>query len=242
MAQRTPTDRMGFMPHHLPAEHRGHANHGWLDSYHSFSFADYHNPAWMGFSTLRVINEDVVAGGTGFGMHPHRDMEILTWILSGRLRHQDSLGTTAEITPGELQRMTAGTGIVHSEMNPSPSEPVHLLQMWLLPAQRGLKPGYDQQRCDPQGRFQAVATQDGREGSIALHADAALYIARLDAGVRIALPNTAGRSGWLQIARGTATLGEVSLSAGDGVGFDPGEGCAIQTTGPCELLFFDLPA
>jgi redox-sensitive bicupin YhaK (pirin superfamily) len=236
----TERDMLSFMPLHRPAASRGHADHGWLDSWHTFSFADYHDPAWMGFSTLRVINEDIVAGGTGFGMHPHRDMEILTWVLSGRLRHQDSLGNTADLTPGEVQRMTAGTGIVHSETNPA-ADPVHLLQIWIQPSRRGLAPGYAQRRFDPQGRFQAVATPDGRDGSLTLNADATLHLARFAPDAQAVLPVRPGRRAWLHLARGTATLGGLTLAAGDGLGLAPGEGGELVATVASEVLLFDLP-
>src|SRR3954454_17056777 len=206
---------------------RGHFDHGWLDTYHSFSFSDYFNPAQMGFRSLRVINEDRVEPGRGFGMHPHRDMEIVTYVLSGELTHRDSLGTGSVLRAGELQRMTAGTGIRHSEVNGSATEPVHLYQIWLLPERRGLEPGYEQRGFDVEerrGRFRAVVSPDGRDGSLTIRQDATLHLASLDVGQEAAHALRPGRHAWVQVLRGGVTLNGQPLVAGDGaaLGDEPG--------------------
>ena len=187
------------------AADRGHFDHGWLDTYHTFSFADYYDAAWMGFRSLRVMNEDRVAPGGGFGMHGHRDMEIVTIVLSGALEHKDSLGNGEVLRPGEFQRMTAGTGIRHSEFNPSTSEPVHLYQIWLLPRTTGLTPSYEQKPFDAAGRagrWQLVASPDGAEGSLSIQQDARIYLANLDAETQLEYKLHSGRQGWLQVLRG----------------------------------------
>lgn len=229
------------MATYRPSLQRGHAQHGWLDSYHTFSFADFHDPKWMEFSTLRVINEDVVAPGMGFGMHPHRDMEIITWVLAGRLHHKDSLGNSADIVPGEFQRMTAGTGIVHSEFNPSSTEPVHLLQIWLQPNRRGLPPGYAQQAFPLDRGFRTLGSHDGRAGSLMLNSDAALSVARLAAGESAPLPVQPGRRAWIQVAKGAVRCGSHTLTQGDGLALEPGEGGALTASEASEVLVFDLP-
>src|SRR5205809_7896778 len=186
------------------AGERGHANHGWLDTYHTFSFSDYYDPKFMGFRSLRVINEDWVQPGYGFPTHPHRDMEIITYVLEGSLEHKDSMGTGSVIRPGEVQKMSAGTGVRHSEFNPSPTEPAHLLQIWLTPERRGLTPGYEQ-KAFPEGerrnRWRLVASRDGRDGSVTIHQDAAMYVTSLDAGKEVTHSLPPGRHAWLQVIR-----------------------------------------
>ena len=222
---------------------RGHANHGWLDSWHTFSFADYYDPQHMGFSVLRVINEDVVAPGQGFPTHPHRDMEIITWILEGALEHQDSLGSGSVIRPGEVQRMSAGTGIRHSEFNPSPTESVHLLQIWILPNQQGVTPSYEQTRfenAELADRLRLVASPDGQDGSVTIHQNARIYAARLrDSEVTHTLGS--GRRAWVQVARGALTLNGQKLAAGDGAGIEHEVTLRIATGDTAEILLFDLP-
>lgn len=231
------------MLHVRKSNERGHAHHGWLESYHTFSFADYRDPAHMGFSVLRVINEDFVAPAQGFPTHPHRDMEIITYILEGALEHKDSLGTGSVIRPGEVQRMSAGTGIRHSEFNPSKTEAVHLLQIWLLPNREGVTPSYEQIRIEPGAlvnRLRLVASPDGRDGSVTIHQDARVYAARLaDAEVHHTLEPE--RRAWLQVARGTVTLNGQALSAGDGAGIENESRIALAAKDTAELLLFDLP-
>lgn len=227
------------------ANERGHAEHGWLESWHSFSFAEYYDAAHMGFSVLRVINEDIVAPGSGFGMHPHRDMEIVTYVLSGALQHKDSLGTGAVITAGEVQRMSAGTGIRHSEFNASGSEPVHLLQIWILPDRADITPGYEQKRIpdeEKRGRWKAIATRDGRDDSLTIHQDAALYAAILDDGERIEFRPEPERVQYLQVVRGEVSLNDEVLSAGDAVAVLGEKELPLAAWGSGEVLLFDLPA
>ncbi|MBN1210790.1 MAG: pirin family protein [Myxococcaceae bacterium] len=225
-----------------PAEARGHANHGWLDTYHSFSFADYYDPEHMGFRSLRVINEDYVAPRSGFGTHPHRDMEIITYVLGGQVEHKDSMGTTSVIRPGEVQRMSAGTGVLHSEMNRF-GEQLHMLQIWILPERQGLKPSYEQKAFpekERQGRFRVVASPDGREGSVTVRQDLALYSALLGKGEKAEYPLTPGRHAWVQLARGSGTLNGVAIKAGDGAAISD-EGTLVLTANePIEALLFDL--
>lgn len=226
-----------------PAHTRGHAHHGWLDTWHSFSFADYYDPQEMGWGSLRVLNEDRVAPGAGFPMHGHRDMEILTWILEGMLEHRDSLGNGSVITPGEVQRMSAGTGIRHSERNPSSDASVHLLQIWIEPAELGLAPGYEQKRIDPaalEGRLCLIASPQGRADSVTLHQDAEVYAARLDAGVSVEHRLGAGRLAYLQVARGALTLNGMPLHAGDGAKIRDETALDITATERAELLLFDM--
>ncbi|MDX2100671.1 MAG: pirin family protein [Leptolyngbyaceae cyanobacterium bins.59] len=226
-----------------PANERGHANHGWLDTYHSFSFANYYDPRYVGFRNLLVINEDRVQGGRGFGMHGHSDMEILTYVLEGALEHKDSLGTGAVILPGDVQRMTAGTGIRHSEFNPSPTNPVHLLQIWILPNQRGLQPGYEQRTFSTEeksGKLRLIAAQDGREGAVTIHQDVSLYAAILNAGDRVTYEVQPNRYAWLQVARGTLQLNDRTLQAGDGVAVEGTEQLNLTTDSSTEFLLFDL--
>ncbi|MBA3547471.1 MAG: pirin family protein [Nannocystis sp.] len=222
---------------------RGHADHGWLDSHHTFSFADYHDPRHMGFRTLRVINEDCVAPGKGFGTHSHRDMEIISYVLAGALEHKDSLGTGSVIRPGDVQRMSAGTGVAHSEFNSSHTEPVHFLQIWILPETRGSAPGYEQKRFEPEarsGRLRLIASRDGREGSVVIHQDVALYAALLAPGQSVTHSFAPGRHGWLQVARGAVTVGDATLRAGDGAALEQTEKIEIAGVEAAELLLFDL--
>ena len=226
-----------------PAEERGHASHGWLDSYHTFSFADYHDPEHMGFRHLRVINDDRVAPGMGFGMHPHRDMEILTYVLEGALEHRDSMGNGSVIKPGRVQRMTAGTGVTHSEFNPSQTDPVHLLQIWVLPEKKGLPPDYEEREFpgdDRRGRLRLVASRDGREGSTHWKQDAELYATLLSPGETVSHPLKPGRHAWAQVARGAVTLNGHALKAGDGAAISEEEGVEIRAEAETELLLFDL--
>jgi len=222
---------------------RGHFDHGWLDTYHTFSFGDYYDPQQMGFRALRVINEDRVAPGAGFGMHGHRDMEIVTIVLSGALEHKDSLRNGEVLRPGEFQRMTAGRGIRHSEFNPSATEPVHLYQIWLLPRQAGLPPSYEQRPFDPaarQGRWQLVASGDGAAGSLTIQQDARIFLASLAAGKELSLDLAPGRHGWLQVLRGEVATEGARLAAGDAAAISEVPHLAITAATPAELLLFDL--
>jgi len=222
---------------------RGHFEHGWLDTYHTFSFGDYMDPKHMGFRSLRVLNEDWVGPGQGFPRHGHRDMEILTWVLEGALEHRDSLGNGSIIRPGELQRMSAGTGILHSEANPSSTEPVHLLQIWILPDRRGHEPSYDQRAYnldESKGRWRVVASNDGRDESLVIHQDARLSMARVEPGQILPVPLEAGRHAWLQVARGSIELGNLIANAGDGVAVSDTTAFEIKATAPSELLLFDM--
>lgn len=221
---------------------RGHANHGWLDTHHTFSFANYYDPRHMGFRSLRVINDDHVAPGMGFGAHSHQDMEIITYVLAGALEHKDSLGTGAVITPGEAQRMSAGTGITHSEFNHSQTDPVHLLQIWILPDQQGLAPSYEQRNfpvSEKQGKLRLIAAKDGREGAVTIHQDVDLYASVLAAGDRVSHTLKPNRYAWLQVAQGTAVLNGQTLQAGDGVAVS-GEALEVSTDSAAEILLFDL--
>jgi quercetin 2,3-dioxygenase len=222
---------------------RGQSRTGWLDSRHSFSFADYEDPAQMGFRALRVINEDRVIPGAGFPPHRHRDMEILTYVLSGALEHKDSLGNGAVIRPGEVQRMSAGTGIVHSEFNPSKGEPVHFLQIWIIPDRVGLPPGYEQ-KAFPRGKnregLRLVAAPDARNGAIILHQDARLFVANLAAGERVTHAIEPGRGAWLQLARGIIALDGTEMREGDGAAIEGEAAVSITADTDAELLLFDL--
>jgi len=227
------------------AEERGHADHGWLDTRHTFSFADYHDPAHMGFGDLRVINEDRVQPGAGFPTHGHRDMEIISYVLEGELAHRDSLGNGSTIRPGEVQRMSAGTGVRHSEMNASASQPVHFLQIWILPSQRGLAPGYEQRAFpseERRGRLRLVASPDGRDGSVTVHQDARLSIALLADGERVRHELASGRRGWVHVARGELTVNGSRLRAGDGAAVEDEVALEIEgtSTPAAEVLVFDL--
>jgi redox-sensitive bicupin YhaK (pirin superfamily) len=222
---------------------RGHANHGWLDSYHTFSFANYYDPDHMGFRSLRVINEDYVAPSKGFPTHSHRDMEIITYVLDGALEHRDSMGNRAVIRPGEVQRMTAGTGVTHSEYNHSPSEDVHLLQIWLLPNQRDLEPGYEQKEYsdeEKRGKLRLVASQDGRNESVTVHQDVNLYSTILNEGEQVIYPIKQGRRLWVQVARGSVLLNGHLLSQGDAAALETEETLELVGQETAEVLVFDL--
>jgi redox-sensitive bicupin YhaK (pirin superfamily) len=232
-----------FMTHVRKSQDRGHFNLGWLDTYHTFSFADYYDPAYMGFRSLRVINEDRVQPGQGFGTHGHRDMEIITCVLEGALAHKDSLGTGSIIKPGELQRMSAGTGIRHSEFNPSDAELVHLYQVWLVPDEKGVTPSYEQRSFHEEekvGKLRLVASPDGADGSLTIHQDARLYLAVLAPGQVVSHSIENGRAGWLQVLRGTVEAFGSNLSAGDGVAITDESGVVVRAGSSSEVLLFDL--
>jgi redox-sensitive bicupin YhaK (pirin superfamily) len=225
------------------SDERGHADHGWLDSRHTFSFADYHDPHHMGFRGLRVINEDRVQAGKGFGTHGHRDMEILSYVLEGALKHNDSMGTGSVIRPGDVQRMTAGTGVRHSEYNGSDREGVHFLQIWLLPSQEGLAPGYEQKTFgddEKRGRLLLIASPDAAGGSVTLHTDAKLYASVLAAGDKVEHRVLPGRHAWVQVVRGRVKLGAVELRVGDGASTSEAGPLPIEGVDPSEVLVFDL--
>jgi quercetin 2,3-dioxygenase len=225
------------------SEDRGLANFGWLKSRHTFSFGDYHDSAHMGFGPLRVINEDRVAPGEGFGKHPHRDMEILSWVLDGTLEHKDSLGTGAKIHPGELQRMTAGTGVTHSEFNGSQSDPVHFLQIWVIPARAGLAPGYEQRSFPAQelsNQWRLLASGDPHDGALTIHQDVELYAARLAAGLSLDYSVRRGRKLWLQVARGIVETDGDVLHAGDGAAWSEAPSIRVRAQEDAELLLFDM--
>ena len=225
------------------ATERGHANHGWLDSYHSFSFADYHDPQHMGYASLRVINEDVVQPGKGFGTHGHRDMEIITYILEGALEHKDSMGNGSIIRPGDVQRMSAGTGVRHSEFNPSQNDLVHLLQIWIEPSVAGIAPGYEEKHFDAasrRGRLRLIASSDGRDGSVLIHQDAAVYAALVDADERVSHPLAAGRKAYVHVARGNVTVNGQALAAGDALKISGEPAVVIDKGKAAEILLFDL--
>ncbi len=226
------------------AADRGHANHGWLDTHHTFSFADYYDEEFMGFRVLRVINEDKVAPGRGFGAHGHRDMEIISYVLSGELGHKDSMGTGSTIKPGEVQRMSAGTGVMHSEMNASKTSPVHFMQIWIIPDKQGHKPGYEQKAFPADERknvLRVVASPDGRDGSVTIHQNATLSLGALTVGAKVEHMLAKGRYAWIQVARGAVEVNGEKLDTSDGVAI-AGEG-TINITGVTdgEVLLFDLP-
>ena len=225
------------------SEDRGHANRGWLDSYHTFSFADYYDRNYMNFRSLRVINEDVISPGKGFGTHGHSDMEIITYVLAGALEHKDSLGTGAAIKPGEVQRMSAGTGIQHSEFNHSQTEPVHLLQIWLLPDTNGLPPSYEQRDfpvAERHGKLRLVAARDARDGAVKVHQDVDLYAAVLDKDSRVAHALQPHRHAWIQVARGAVLLNGLTLGKGDGAAVSGEAELVIEAAEDTEFLLFDL--
>jgi redox-sensitive bicupin YhaK (pirin superfamily) len=226
-----------------PGAERGHFDHGWLDTYHTFSFASYHDPRHMGFRSLRVINEDRVKPAEGFGTHAHRDMEVLTWVLEGALEHKDSMGNGSIIRPGDIQRMSAGTGVTHSEFNPSRDEPVHLLQIWLLPRERGLTPGYEEKRFPPEtrrGGLRLIAARDGRNGAVTIHQDADLWTALLGPGESVRHVLEPGRHAWLHVASGRVTANGESLGAGDGAAVSGEKAVEVKAADRAEILLFDL--
>jgi len=226
-----------------PAAERMHTRIGWLDSRHTFSFGEHYDPRYMGFRALRVINEDRIAPGQGFGTHPHRDMEILSYVLEGSLSHLDSMGTGSIIKPGDVQRMTAGTGVLHSEFNASETERVHFLQIWLLPDRTRLQPSYEQRAFpanDRTGPLALVASQDGREGSVTVHQDVNLYSAVLESGDRVSRPLKAGRHAWVQVTRGAVRLNNNPLNVGDGAAVAEETMVELEATSPSEVLLFDL--
>lgn len=221
-------------------DERGHFDHGWLDTYHTFSFDRYYDPQFMGFRALRVINEDRVQPAQGFGTHPHRDMEIITYILEGSLEHKDSMGTGSIIRPGEIQRMSAGTGVTHSEFNPSRNESVHLLQIWIFPEAKGIKPSYEQKtlnRDELRGNLRLIAAREPVDGAVKIHQDVRLFATMLD-GETIKYDLPKGRFAWLQVARGSMKVNGTSLEAGDGAAV--AEEAAVEIAGRGEALLFDL--
>jgi len=223
---------------------RGYADHGWLKSFHSFSFADYYDPEHMGFGVLRVINEDRVAPGTGFGTHGHRDMEIISYVLSGALEHKDSMGNGSVIRPGNVQRMSAGKGVLHSEYNPSRTEGVHFLQIWIEPSVRGIPPSYEEKHFDAaskRGRLRLVASPDGQDGSVTIHQDARLYATVLDGADRVALAIAPGRRAYVHVARGTVTANGERLEAGDALKVVDSQEVVLEAGQDAEVLVFDLP-
>ena len=226
------------------SEDRGHADHGWLDAYHTFSFADYFDPDHVHFSVLRVLNQDRLAPGTGFPTHPHRDMEIVTYVLEGLLQHKDSLGNGSLIRPGEVQFMSAGTGVLHSEFNASQSERLQLLQMWVFPRQKGTPPAYDQKSfplAEREDRLRLVVSPDGRDGSIRIGQDASLYAGMLAAGARVEQALAQGRSAWLHVARGRLALNGTELGPGDGAAIQGEERLVLEGREEAELVLWDLP-
>ena len=222
---------------------RGHAHHGWLESWHSFSFADYYDPAHIRFGPLRVINEDIVQPGTGFDTHGHRDMEILTYVLSGALRHRDSMGHGEDIRYGEVQMMSAGTGVQHSEVNPSPDEAVHLLQIWIMPERQGLTPGYQQKNFpleDKLARWCLLASPDSAQGSLLIHQDTRVFAARLDGTEMLDYPLATGRKAYLHVARGSLQANGYGLSAGDGLMYEEEGEVVLSAARDAEVLLFDM--
>lgn len=227
----------------IRSDSRGAADHGWLKSKHTFSFADYHNPSMMGFSQLRVVNEDWIEPGKGFGTHPHRDMEIVTYMIDGALEHKDSMGNGSVIRPGELQRMTAGTGVYHSEFNHSNAQQAHLLQIWILPEKTGLQPGYEQKlfpREEKQNQWRIVGSRDGRDGSLTIHQDVNLLSAILDEGKEIEYSFDEQRRGFLQVVHGDVIIDGQRLSAGDAVAMQDQAAVSVRATEESELLLFDM--
>jgi redox-sensitive bicupin YhaK (pirin superfamily) len=223
---------------------RGFADHGWLRSFHSFSFADYYDPEHAGFGPLRVINEDRVTPGHGFGRHGHRDMEIISYVLEGALEHKDSIGTGSVIRPGDVQRMSAGTGVMHSEFNASATEPVHFLQIWIDPAVCGISPGYEEKRFEPRekrGRLRLIASRDGRDASVTIHQDASVYAGLFDGDERAEHRIEAGRRAYVHVVRGQATVNGRALDAGDAAKLSDIEKVTIENGRDAEILFFDLP-
>jgi len=225
------------------SEERGHANHGWLDSYHSFSFASYYDPQHMAFRSLRVINQDQIDGGKGFGTHPHRDMEIITYMLDGALEHKDSMGNGSVIRVGDVQRMSAGTGITHSEFNASATEAAHLLQIWILPNQENVKPSYEQiffSREEKLNQLRLIAAPDGRDRSVTIHQDAYIYASILEDGAEVTHQINQNRYAWIQVASGRVLVGDLALSAGDAISSDQVGDLKLIGQGNAEILVFDL--
>jgi redox-sensitive bicupin YhaK (pirin superfamily) len=227
-----------------PSDERGHADHGWLNSRHTFSFADYHDARHMGFRNLRVLNDDRVEPARGFGTHPHRDMEIISYVLEGGIEHRDSMGTGSVIRPGDVQRMSAGTGVLHSEFNASKTDAVHFLQIWIMPSRRGITPSYEQKTFsteDKQGRLRVIASQDGRDDSVSLNTDATLYAGVFDAGESAELKLPEGRHAWVQVAKGSVRVNGTELGAGDGAAISGERSVKVEGTTGGEVLVFDLP-
>ncbi len=225
------------------ANDRGHADHGWLNTYHTFSFSSYYDPKHMHFRSLRVMNEDWVHPGQGFGTHPHRDMEIVTYVLEGALEHRDSMGNGEVLRPGEFQRMSAGTGITHSEFNPSKSEPVHLYQIWLLPEKKGIEPSYEQKAFPTEtmkNELRLVAARDAAGGALTIHTDARVYLSKLDAGRQVTHEIAAGRHAWLQVLRGQVTLNGQPLETSDGAAVSDESRLTIEASNDAEVMLFDL--
>jgi redox-sensitive bicupin YhaK (pirin superfamily) len=221
---------------------RGHAEHGWLDSYHTFSFADYYDPKWMHFRALRVINDDLVMPGMGFGTHPHRDMEIISYVLAGALQHRDSMGNGRVIKPGEFQYMAAGTGVEHSEFNPSKTEATRLLQIWIMPDAKGVTPRYAERNFTKAetGKLHLVASKTGRDGSMEIHQDADLLLGKLDAGQGVSHALAKGRQAWVQVAEGEVTINGTKLSGGDAIALTDESNVEISASKPSQVLLFDL--
>ena len=227
----------------IHADSRGSADHGWLKSKHTFSFADYHNPSMMGFGKLRVINEDWIEAGKGFDTHPHRDMEIVTYMIAGALQHKDSMGNGSVIRPGELQRMTAGTGVLHSEFNHSPDQQAHLLQIWILPEENGLEPGYEQKLFpleEKRNRWRVVGSRDGRDGSLTIHQDIILSSTVLDKDAETDYVFEEGRRGYLQVVSGNIQIEDKQISAGDAMAVEGQSSISILAKEETELLLFDM--
>lgn len=225
------------------SDERGHANHGWLDSHHTFSFAGYFDPEHMGFRALRVINEDRVEAGRGFGTHPHRDMEILSYVIEGALEHKDSMGNGSVIRPGDVQRMSAGTGVTHSEFNGSRSARVHFLQIWIVPEKQGLAPGYEQKHfstADKQGKLRLIASRNGQDGSVTIHQDARVFAAVLDAGQTVTYAPEAGRYVWVHVVQGEVKLADHALRGGDAAAIRGETEIVLSGLGNAEVLLFDL--
>ena len=225
------------------SQDRGYADHGWLKSYHSFSFADYHDPAHMGWGNLRVINEDRIAPGTGFGTHGHRDMEIISYVLSGSLAHKDNMGNGTAIPPGDVQRMSAGRGVMHSEFNHAADETTHFLQIWIMPNENGIAPGYEQKSfgdAQKRGRLRLVASSDGAEGSVTVHADASLYAGLLDGAESVTLPLNPARKAYVQVVRGTLKANNQLLQQGDAALLANESALSLSEGKDAEVLVFDL--
>ncbi|QDT44144.1 Quercetin 2,3-dioxygenase [Gimesia alba] len=225
------------------AQERGHADHGWLDTFHTFSFADYQDPEHMRFRALRVMNEDVVQPGQGFGTHPHRDMEIVTYVLEGALEHKDSMGHGEVLRAGEFQRMSAGTGITHSEFNPSETEPVHLYQIWLYPERKGIEPSYEQKRfprSEQQNQLRLVASPQAEQGALLIHQDAQIFLSQIDKGETVSYELAEGRHAWLQVLRGTVVLNDMPLETSDGAAISDIREITILATDNAEIMLFDL--